>query len=186
MTQVEATLATHWNGLPFNGPNDLVIDAAGGIYFSDPDYNNRRSVPEAVYYINPAGVLSRLLTGFSRPNGVILSPDGHTFYLAAETEKRIYAFDVAADGTLSNQRLFARTDVNANGVVLPGITNGPDGLTVDAAGNVYAAVQNAVFAWNPAGHRLFSLQPCAAGPDQRRAGRPQRQDAVHHRGHVAV
>jgi gluconolactonase len=157
ITVVEAALATHWAGAQFNGPNDLVIDAAGGIYFSDPDYNNRRSVPEAVYYINPAGVLSRPLTGFQRPNGVILSPDGHTFYLAAEAQKRIFAFEVAADGTLSNQREFARTDVNAAGMVLPNINNGPDGLTVDAAGNVYAAVQNAVFAWNPAGARLFSL-----------------------------
>ena len=153
---VEAALATNWQGAPFNGPNDLVIDAAGGIYFSDPDYNNRGQT-EAVYYINPAGVLSRPLTGFSRPNGVILSPDGHTFYLAAEAQKRIFAWDVAADGTLSNQRQFARTDVNAAGQVLPGITQGPDGLTVDAAGNIYAAVQNAVFAWDAAGNRLFSL-----------------------------
>jgi gluconolactonase len=157
ITTVEAALATRWAGAQFNGPNDLVIDAAGGIYFSDPDYNNRQALPEAVYYINPAGVLSRPLTGFSRPNGVILSPDGHTFYLAAEAQKRIFAWDVAADGSLSNQRQFARTDVNAAGTVLPGITNGPDGLTVDAAGNVYSAVQNAVFAWNAAGERLFSL-----------------------------
>ncbi len=157
LTMVEAALATNWQGALFNGPNDLVIDAAGGIYFSDPDYNNRRSVPEAVYYISPAGSLSRPLIGFSRPNGVILSPDGDTFYLAAEAQKQIFAFDVAADGSLSNQRLFARTDVNANGTPLPGINNGPDGLTVDAAGNVYAAVQNAVFAWNAAGERLFSL-----------------------------
>jgi gluconolactonase len=157
LTQVEAALATHWGGSQFNGPNDLVIDAAGGIYFSDPDYERRFSVPEAVYYINPAGALSRVLTGYTRPNGVMLSPDGHTFYLAAESQKRIFAFDVAADGALSNERLFARTDVNASGGMLPGITHGPDGLTVDADGNLYAAVQNAVFAWNPAGQRLFSL-----------------------------
>jgi gluconolactonase len=157
LTVVEAVLASHWGGLPLNGPNDLVIDAAGGIYFTDPDYQNRQSVPEAVYYISPTGGLSRLLTGFGRPNGVILSPDGDTFYLASESQKRIYAFDVAADGSLSNQRLFARTDVDANGTQLPGIGNGPDGLTIDAAGNVYCAVQNAVFAWNPAGARLFSL-----------------------------
>ncbi len=159
---VEAALATNWQGAPFNGPNDLVIDAAGGIYFSDPDYNGRGQT-EAVYYISPAGTLSRLLTGFTRPNGVILSPDGGTFYLAAEKQYRIFAFDVAADGTLSNQRLFARTDVNANGTPLTGITNGPDGLTVDPSGNIYAAVQNAVFAWDPAGNRLFSL-PVAQDP----------------------
>jgi gluconolactonase len=157
---VEAALATNWQGALFNGPNDLVIDAAGGIYFSDPDYNGRNSTPEAVYYINPAGALSRVrsYTGVSRPNGLILSPDGDTLYVAVERQFRIFAFDVGADGSLSNERLFARTDVNAAGAVLPGITNGPDGLTVDAAGNVYSAVQNAVFAWDAAGNRLFSLQ----------------------------
>jgi gluconolactonase len=157
ITVVEAILASSWNGAGFNSPNDLVIDAAGGIYFSDPDYNNVRAQAEGVYYRNPAGTVNRILSGFVRPNGVMLSPDGDTFYLAVEGEKRIMAYDVAADGSLSNQRQFARTDVNASGVTLPGITNGPDGLTVDAAGNLYAAVQNAVFAWNPSGQRLFDL-----------------------------
>ncbi len=157
ITVVEQILASSWNGAGFNSPNDLVIDAAGGIYFSDPDYNNVRAQPEGVYYRNPAGTVNRILTGFLRPNGVMLSPDGETFYLAVEGEKRIMAYDVAGDGSLSNQRQFARTDVNASGVPLPGITNGPDGLTVDAAGNLYAAVQNAVFAWNPSGQRLFDL-----------------------------
>jgi len=157
ITVVEQILASSWNGAGFNSPNDLVIDAAGGIYFSDPDYNNVRAQPEGVYYRNPAGTVNRILSGFARPNGVMLSPDGDTFYLAVEGEKRIMAYDVAADGSLSNQRQFARTDVNASGVTLPGITNGPDGLTVDAAGNLYAAVQNAVFAWDPSGQRLFDL-----------------------------
>jgi gluconolactonase len=163
---VEASLANGWMGTLFNGPNDLVMDAAGGIYFTDPDYNNRRR-PEGVYYIDPAGELSRLLT-FStvasnarpvnkRPNGIALSPDGTILYLAVELNNRIMAYDVGPGGTLANERLFARTDVNAAGTTLPGITNGPDGLTVDAAGNVYSAVQNAVFAWSPAGQRLFDL-----------------------------
>ncbi len=157
ITVVEQILASSWNGVGFNSPNDLVIDAAGGIYFSDPDYNNVRAQAEGVYYRNPAGTVQRILSGFARPNGVMLSPGGETFYLAVEGEKRIMAYDVAGDGSLSNQRQFARTDVNASGVPLPGITNGPDGLTVDATGNLYAAVQNAVFAWNPSGQRLFDL-----------------------------
>ena len=157
ITVVEEILASSWNGAGFNSPNDLVIDAAGGIYFSDPDYNNVRAQAEGVYYRNAAGTVQRILSGFARPNGVVLSPGGETFYLAVEGEKRIMAYDVAGDGSLSNQRQFARTDVNASGVPLPGITNGPDGLTVDTAGNLYAAVQNAVFAWNPSGQRLFDL-----------------------------
>jgi gluconolactonase len=157
ITVVKETLASTWNGAGFNSPNDLVIDSAGGIYFSDPDYNNVRAQPEGVYYRSPGGTVQRILNGFVRPNGVMLSPGGKTFYLAVEGEKRIMAYDVAEDGSLSNGRQFARTDVNPSGVTLPGITNGPDGLTVDAAGNLYAAVQNAVFAWNPSGQRLFDL-----------------------------
>jgi gluconolactonase len=154
---VQQALATSFNGTPFNGPNDLVIDSSGGIYFTDPDYENRRSLPDAVYYRSQAGVVSRLLTGFFRPNGVIVSPSGTTFYLAVEGEKRIMAYDVTAPGVLANQRQFARTDVNPDGTTIPGITNGPDGLTIDPAGNVYAAVQNAVWAWNLSGQQLFQL-----------------------------
>ena len=154
---VQQSLASTYNGKQFNGPNDLVIDSSGGIYFTDPDYENRRSLPDAVYYLNPQGVVTQILTGFNRPNGVILSPDGHTFYLAVEGEKRIMAYDVTSSGVLANGRQFARDDINAAGQTIPGITNGPDGLTIDPAGNIYAAVQNAVWAWNPAGQQLFEL-----------------------------
>ena len=157
---VESVLANSYQGTPFNGPNDLVMDAAGGIYFTDPDYENRRSLPDAVYYRSPAGTLTQLRTyvptNDRRPNGILLSPDGKVLYVAVERGKHIMAYDVGPGGTLSGDREFARTDVTINGTPLnPPV--GPDGMTIDAAGNVYAAVQFAVFAWNPAGQRLFDL-----------------------------
>jgi len=154
---VQQALATSYNGTTFNGPNDLVIDATGGIYFSDPDYENRHSLPEAVYYLSAQGTLTRIITGFTHPNGVILSPNGQTFYLAVEGQKLIEAYDVTSPGVLTNPRLFARDDVNAQGQTISGITNGPDGLTIDPAGNIYSAVQNAVWALNPLGQQLFQL-----------------------------
>jgi hypothetical protein len=81
------------------------------------------------------------------------------------------AYDVGANGALSNDRTFAMTNVNAAGTTLPNITNGPDGLAVDPAGNLYAAVQNAVFAWNPAGARLFDL-PVSQDPTNLKFGGP--------------
>ena len=155
VSMVETVLAASFNGTPFNGPNDLVVDAAGGIYFTDPDYDGRGQT-QAVYYLDPLGSLARILTGFNKPNGIVLSPGGKTLYVAIEAEKRIMAYDVGPDGLPTNGREFARSDVSIDGTPL-NPPFGPDGITIDVAGNVYAAVQNAVFAWNPAGERLFDL-----------------------------
>jgi sugar lactone lactonase YvrE len=87
------------------GPRS-VIDAVGGIYFSDPDYSNRQSVPEAVYYISPASLL-RPLTQFQRPNGVILRLTA--IRSIWPRRQRIYAFDVAADARSRISRLLAPT-----------------------------------------------------------------------------
>jgi gluconolactonase len=173
ITTVETVLVSKFNNTAFNGPNDLVMDTSGGIFFTDPDYENRHSLPDALYYLSSAGELFQRRTfttvGNERPNGVVLSPDGKILYLSVESGKRIMAYDVGANGALSNDRQFAITTVNMAGMTLPNITNGPDGLTIDAAGNVYAAVQNAVFAWNPAGARLFDL-PVSQDPTNLKFG----------------
>ena len=192
---VETVLANNWMERYSTVRTILVMDAAGGIFFTDPDYEGRGSTPEALYYLDPAGALSRLVT-FStststtrpinkRPNGVALSPDGAILYLAVELNNRIMAYDVGPGGSLSNERLFARTDVNAAGTALPGINNGPDGIAIDASGNVYCAVKNAVFAWSPAGHAALRSRR-AARSNQPQVWRRGRADAVHHRLHVAL
>lgn len=161
ITNNSEVLASSWNGKGFNSPNDLVIDAAGGIYFTDPDYNNVNAQPEGVYYRNPAGVVSQILNGFSRPNGIILSPGGETLYLAVEAERRIMAYDVGPGGAISNPRQFKSTSTDAAGN--PHAGHGPDGLAIDAAGNLYAAVQNEIWAWSPSGQSLMEL-PIAQDP----------------------
>jgi gluconolactonase len=149
LNTIEESLASQFNGVAFNSPNDVVIDSTGGIYFSDPDYNNNHSQPESVYYINSAGALTRILTGFAtnaRPNGIALSPDQSTLYVALQAQGRIMAYDVTSPGVVTNGSIFAT----------PGVA-GPDGMTIDAVGNLYGAVQNAVYAWNPAGVKLFEI-----------------------------
>ena len=149
LNTIEQVLASLFNGAQFNSPNDVVIDATGGIYFTDPDYNTNLSQPESVYYIDPAGALTRILTGFAanaRPNGIALSPDQSKLYVALQALGQIMSYDVTSPGVVANGSLFA----------IPGVS-GPDGMTIDALGNLYGAVQNAVYVWNPAGVKLFEI-----------------------------
>jgi gluconolactonase len=162
-TEVNGVLSTTttpivstYNGTRFNGPNDVTLDSSGGIYFTDPDYENRRSLSDAFYYYSTAGVLTQEATFGSnaagnalRPNGIVLSPDGKTLYLALEQGYKIMEYDVTSPGVLANARTFVNT-VNVG-------NNGPDGITIDAVGNVYAAMRNSVQAWSPTGTSLFTL-----------------------------
>lgn len=143
---VQQVLATNWQGAAFNGPNDVVVDETGGMYFTDPDYEARNSVAEATYYLNNSGTLSRVITGISRPNGVVLSPSGNTLYLAAWSARVIRAYDVTSAGVLTNGRDF-----------VTGLPAGPDGLTIDPSGNLYASLTTRVRAWSPAGTQLMDL-----------------------------
>ena len=162
-TEINGVLSTtttmivnKYMGTSFNGPNDVTLDSGGGIYFTDPDYENRRSLSDAFYYYSTAGILTQEGTFGSnatgnalRPNGIVLSPDGNTLYLALEQGYKIMEYDVTSPGVLTNARTFVNTVNVAN--------NGPDGITIDAVGNVYAAMRNSVQAWNPAGQLLFTL-----------------------------
>ena len=145
---VESVLASSFNGIAFNGPNDLVLDATGGIYFTDPNYAGNNQA-ESVYYIDGQGALTRILTGFNanaHPNGIMLSLDEQTLYLALQQDAKIMAYDVTSPGIVSNARTFA----NLGG-------QGPDGMTRDRVGNIYAAWQNAVWVYNPAGTKISTI-----------------------------
>lgn len=140
------TLADAWEGEPLNSPNDLDIDAAGGIYFTDPRYGNRDDMMldvEAVYYLAADGTLTRVIDDLVRPNGLILSPDEKTLYVADNAARKLFAYDVTAPGKLENPRPFSRMG--------PGHGGGCDGMTVDALGRVYATGDEGVYVFNPDG-----------------------------------
>ena len=140
------SLAERWEGKRLNSPNDLDIDAKGGVYFTDPRYGQRDDMElavEAVYYITPKGKLVRVVDTLKRPNGLVLSGDGKTLYVADNAARKIVAYDVKDDGTLAGERDFASMDRRVRG--------GPDGMTVDERGNVYAAGQGAVWVWDKNG-----------------------------------
>src|SRR5690606_21743194 len=79
-------LANRHEGKPLDGPNDLVMDAKGGRYFTDPQFTSdkvKNQPGRTAYYLSPKGKLTRILEpdSFAMPNGIILSPDGKTLYI---------------------------------------------------------------------------------------------------------
>jgi len=108
-------LTDRYEGKRYNSPNDLVIDTEGRIYFTDPRYGDRSDMEmdvEAVYRLDPGGRVTRLLwqPTIQRPNGITISPDNRTLYVVDSNpgpggNRKIWAFEIATDGTLSGQRV---------------------------------------------------------------------------------
>jgi gluconolactonase len=116
-TRTKTFLATHHEGRRFNSPNDLVQGRDGSIYFTDPPYGldglNASPLKEiaynGVYRIAPGGGVELLEKGMSFPNGIVLSRDERTLYVANSDPERavIMAFDLGAGGRLTRGRVFA-------------------------------------------------------------------------------
>ena len=84
-TKQKRVLCSQIDGVSFNEPNDLTIDRLGGFYFTDPYFahrNQKAVMKEAIYYCSPQGVVTRVSTVCQKPNGVQLTPDEKTIYLA--------------------------------------------------------------------------------------------------------
>jgi gluconolactonase len=145
------------NGKPIDGPNDLVMDAKGGLYVTDPQFTPeaQKSQPgKQVYYVAPDGSAKVVIGAgeFAMPNGVELSPDGKTLYVdntwAQPGENFVWAFDVADDGTLSKKRQFAMLSLTPEvlGAKNPAdrFDSRADGTAVDADGRLYVATNTGV------------------------------------------
>src|SRR5699024_10439796 len=114
----------------------------GGLYFSDSQFiaggQTKQDTP-AVYYVAPDGEVSRVIDDVAFPNGLALSPDGATLYVANTPEKHLLAYDVQADGSVQNKRRFVAIEL-AHGEE----EGGADGMAVDSEGNVYVATTKGV------------------------------------------
>ncbi len=151
-------LAGSFEGQPFNRPNDLVVGRRGQVYFTDPGANpaaGETPKPVAVYQLTAAGHVQRIAAEVERPNGIALSPDERTLYLADTAGEWLLAFDVDAGGAVSGQRRFAR--LAAYQQTDTGPRSGADGLAVDAEGRVYVATSAGVEVFSPRGEALGVL-----------------------------
>ncbi len=136
----EITVLTEkYEGKRYNSPNDCCVDGKGRIWFTDPRYGDRGDLEmdvEGVYRIDGPGKVTRMLTQkeIDRPNGIAVTPDSKTLYVIDSHPKvggnrKIWAFDLADDGSLSKQRL----------VYDFGKARGGDGMRVDLKGNLWVA-----------------------------------------------
>jgi gluconolactonase len=152
------TLADNYNGKRFNSPNDLAIARNGDVYFTDPPYGlpgrerdqQFREIPfHGVYRVTPQGVVSLVTRALDRPNGVAISPDGRTLYVAQSHGPApiIMAYAIQPDGSTDRGKLF----FNCKDLKGPGA---PDGLKVDAKGNVFSTGPGGCLILSPEGKLL--------------------------------
>jgi gluconolactonase len=150
-----------FEGKRFNSPNDLVYKSDGSLYFTDPPYGLLKQDDDPAKELKFNGVyryagdkLQVVVKDLTRPNGLAFSPDEKTFYVANSDEKhKVWMrYDVAADGSVSNGRVFA--DVTAEKE--DGL---PDGMKVDAQGNIYASGPGGLWVFAPDGKHLGTIKP---------------------------
>jgi len=162
------TLADNYEGKRLNSPNDVVCSSAGDIYFTDPPYGliqtdgsikNGELDFFGVYRLSPRdGSLTLLIDDFIRPNGLLLARDESQLFIADTELLHIRVFDISADGTLQNGRIFAELKYE-------NMEGRPDGMKMDTEGNLYVAggLVGSVWVFDPTG-KLIGLIEFPEGP----------------------
>jgi gluconolactonase len=156
-------IARTYMGARFNSPNDLALRSDGALYFTDPSWQAPSPAPQAMeraYFVARDGTVTAIAGAPSRPNGVALSRDEGTLFVAGTDGLR--RFQLAADGSIAS----GPTNV-------PAASGGGDGLGVDCAGNLYVTGNNRVLVLDAALARVGELAAPGAtnvafgGADQR-------------------
>jgi gluconolactonase len=116
-------VSVHCNEPSMNQPNDLAITKAGHIFCSDPNW---KAGTGQVWHVSPAGKARIIAPNMGTTNGIDVSPDEKTLYVNESVQRNVWAFDLAADGTISNKRLLIKFE-----------DGGMDGMRCDNNGNLY-------------------------------------------------
>jgi len=158
-------LASHFENQELNSPNDVCVHSSGAIYFSDPWYGRMpvygverpapASASRAFYRVPPGGGAPQLLVErylFDQPNGLCFSPDEKRLYVNDTVQALIRVFDVGADGSLSNARVFAS---GIRSELEPGV---PDGMKCDQLGNIWVTAPGGVWVYAANGDLLGKVR----------------------------
>jgi gluconolactonase len=172
-------LADRYQGKRLNSPNDVAIDRKGRIYFTDPRYSKRETMEldkEAVYRIDPDGKLTRIIDTLARPNGIVVTGDGKTLYVADNASPggvvTLMGYDLDGAGNTSNERVLYDFKTG----------RGIDGMALDADGRIWATAgtkdKAGIYVFKPdAGRRAVTLEtmiPTAEDPTNCTFGGKQR------------
>ena len=154
-------LASEYDSMRLNSPNDVVYRDDGWLYFTDPPYGLEgldesplKELPfNGIYRLSPDGELELLHQEQGRPNGLAFSPDQATLYVAnSDAAEAVWmAYDVGPDGLGDPRVFFDATSWPGDGV--------PDGMKVDTAGNLFATGPAGVWVISPEGEHLGIIQP---------------------------
>jgi gluconolactonase len=150
-------LADRYQGKKLNSPNDVIVGPDGALYFTDPNMDlvagEKQEIPfQGVYRLDAKGDLTLLTKDLTQPNGLAFSPDGKHFYVDDSEKRNIRIYDVAADHTLRNGRIFGEEpgQKKDDGV--------PDGMKVDKNGNLFVTGPKGIWVWDANGHHLGTIE----------------------------
>ncbi len=159
-TKTRSVLADKFEGKKLNSPNDAVLHSSGIIYFTDPPYGlkNQDNNPameldfSGVFALYPDGELKLIDKTIIRPNGIILSPDERTLYVANSDPATANwtAYDVSATGEISNARVIAEAFED----LAAGLPGNPDGMAMAEDGTIFATGPGGVWMMSPIGEKL--------------------------------
>ena len=143
------SLASMYQNLHFNSPNDAAVRRDGNIYFTDPDYQRDNRTGQAqtrIYRIAPSGAVSVVDDSRNEPNGIALSLDENTLFVGGN-DNLVKRYPIAADGSTGAGQTWI--DVGNNG----------DGMVIDCADNLYISIysENRIGVWNAAGQSIGSI-----------------------------
>jgi len=164
------SIAERWQGKRLHRPNDVVCHSGGSIYFSNPGFSLEADERDfdfnSVHRIAPDGTVTAVITDLETPNGLAFSPDEGILYVANTREAMyIAAYDVQADGSVANGRVFADMSSDETEGV-------PDGMKIDEEGRVYCTGPGGCWVFDASGSKLGTIRlpeipsNCAwGGPD---------------------